>query len=148
MAKVTKYFLSLMFIPLLVVIFSGGYKVSAFSLFDRSCNGNKVQGGINAEPGKDVTSPVCTSNNNSKNDNGYNNVTLNTINDAVNIVTLVAGLFAVIMIMIAGFTYVTAGGNSEDTKNARNRIIYAGVGLVVIALAWTITRFITNEILS
>jgi hypothetical protein len=57
-------------------------------------------------------------------------------------------LFAVIMIMIAGFTYVTAGGNSEDTKNARNRIIYAGVGLVVIALAWTITRFITNEILS
>jgi hypothetical protein len=142
MVKISKYFLCLIIIPLLLVVFSGGYKASAFNLFNRSCKGDSVEGGNGS------SSPVCTSNNNSKNDNKYNNVVLNTINDAVNIVAVVAGLVAVIMIMVAGFTYVTAGGNAEDTKNARNRIIYAAVGLVIIGFAWTITRFITDKILS
>jgi hypothetical protein len=140
MAKHYKKLLALIIIPLLVIL-SGGVQVSAFDLFNRSCDGNQVQGGNNKE------SPVCTSNNGSRKDNGYNNVVLDTINDAINIITLIAGAAAVIMILVAGFTYITAGGNAEDTKNARSRIIYAAVGMAVIAFAWTITRFITDKIL-
>jgi cytochrome bd-type quinol oxidase subunit 2 len=140
MRKYFKALSALIVIPLLVIFFSSS-QVSAFSLFDRSCNGGKVQGGNGS------TSPVCESNHNSKNDNNYNNVVLSTLNDAINIIAVVAGLAAVIIIIVAGFTYATAGGSAEETKNARNRILWAAVGLVIISLAWTITRFITDKVL-
>jgi hypothetical protein len=92
-------------------------------------------------------SAVCQASKTSRDDNQNNNVVLKTINTASNIIALVAGLVAVIMIIIAGFTYATAGGNAEGTKNARNRIIYAAVGLVIIASAWSITRFVLDKVL-
>jgi cytochrome bd-type quinol oxidase subunit 2 len=140
MKKYLKAFSAFIIIPLLILV-SGGVQVSAFSLFDRTCSGGKVQGGNGS------TSPVCESSHSSRNDNGYNNVVLSTLNDAINIMAVVAGTAAVIIIIIAGFTYATAGGNAEETKNARNRILWASIGLVIISLAWTITRFITDKVL-
>jgi hypothetical protein len=140
MKKYYKQLSAFIIIPLLIIL-SSSVQASAFDLFNRSCSGDKVQGGNGS------ASAVCTSNNNSGKDNGYNNVVLNTINDAINIISLIAGAAAVLMILVAGFSYVTAGGNTEETKKARNRIVYAAVGLAIIAFAWTITRFITDKIL-
>jgi len=128
-------------LPLLVIC-AGAQQASAFDLFGPTCNGDKVQGGNGSQ------SPVCSKNSASKNNDGNDNVVLDTINKVINILAVLAGVVAVIMIMIAGFTYVTAGGNAEDTKKARGRIIYAAVGLAVIALSWAIVRFITSKILS
>jgi hypothetical protein len=132
----------LLILPLLLILFSVNYgQAAAFDLFGSQCNGNKAVGST----GK--TSAVCEANNNARNSNSNNNVVLHTINVAANIIALVAGLIAVIMIMVAGFSYVLAGGNAEETKKARNRIVYAAVGLVIITVAWTITRFITDKVL-
>jgi hypothetical protein len=125
-----------------MLTFGVGLKASAFNLFGDNCKGAAVQGGNKSD------SPVCANNKNSQGDDSRNNVVLKTINEAANIVAVLAGVVAVLMIIVAGFSYVTAGGNAEGTKNARNRIIYASVGLAIIAFSWTITRFITDKILS
>jgi hypothetical protein len=132
----------LLAIPFLVAFVLGpSLKVSAFDLFGRTCNKSSVEGGNGKQ------SSVCEASNKSKNSDGNNNVVLKTLNKAVNIVAVVTGMMAVIMIIIAGFTYATAGGNAEETKNARNRILWAAIGLAIISLAWTITRFITDKVL-
>ncbi|MBX4197632.1 hypothetical protein KW801_03715 [Candidatus Saccharibacteria bacterium] len=48
------------------------------------------------------------------------------------------------MIIVGGFRYITSGGNPESTKSARNTILYAIIGLVVVALAQLIARFVLN----
>lgn len=69
------------------------------------------------------------------------------INKAANIVALVAGVGAIIMILIGGFFYVTAGGNTENAGKARARIVSAFIGLVVVALAWVLVRLITDRVI-
>ena len=46
------------------------------------------------------------------------------------------------MIMVGGFKYITSGGDSGNITGAKNTILYAVVGLVVVALAQIIVRFV------
>lgn len=68
-----------------------------------------------------------------------------TITNVVNLFSLIVGIVAVIMIIVAGLMFITAGGDSGKVANARNTILYAAVGLVVVALAQTIVRFVLNK---
>lgn len=79
------------------------------------------------------------------------------ISKAANIIALVAGIGAVIMILIGGFEFVSAGGTGFKSAvagaaptrvaKARSRIASGLIGLVVVALAWTIVRLITDKVL-
>lgn len=62
------------------------------------------------------------------------------------IIAAVAGAVAIIVIIIGGFMYVTAGGDAGKIKTARDTIIYSVIGLVVIALAQSIIVFIISRI--
>ncbi|OVE79231.1 hypothetical protein BVY00_00960 [bacterium G20] len=64
--------------------------------------------------------------------------------DAINILSLIVGVVAVIMIILGGFRYITSSGNQESVKSAKNTIIYAVVGLVIVALAQIIVKFVLN----
>lgn len=44
-------------------------------------------------------------------------------------------VIAVIMVLIAAFQYVTAGGDSEKTTTARRTLTYAAIGIAVALLA-------------
>ena len=44
-------------------------------------------------------------------------------------------IIAVLMIILAAFSYLTAGGDEEKVKAAKNRIIYAAVAIMVALLA-------------
>jgi cytochrome bd-type quinol oxidase subunit 2 len=68
-----------------------------------------------------------------------------TITTIVNLLSAVAGVAAVIMIIIAGLRYVTSGGKEEGIKNAKNTIMYAIIGLVIVALAQLIVHFVLNN---
>jgi hypothetical protein len=63
----------------------------------------------------------------------------------INVLSLVVGAVAVIMIIVAGFRYVTSGGKEEGVKNAKNTILYAIIGLVVVALAQVIVHYVLNN---
>ncbi|MFA6392172.1 MAG: pilin [Patescibacteria group bacterium] len=51
------------------------------------------------------------------------------------------GLIAVIMILIGGFKWMTAGGNEEKIESAKKLLTSAIIGLVIILLAWAIVIF-------
>lgn len=60
----------------------------------------------------------------------------------VNIISIVVGVVAVIMIIWGGLKYITSGGESGKITSAKNTIIYALIGLVVVALAQFIVHFV------
>ncbi|MFA5134965.1 MAG: pilin [Patescibacteria group bacterium] len=55
------------------------------------------------------------------------------------------GLVAVIMILIGGFQWMTAGGNEEKVASAKKIISAAVIGLIVILLAWAIVIFVVSQ---
>ncbi|HZP55293.1 MAG TPA: pilin [Candidatus Saccharimonadales bacterium] len=64
---------------------------------------------------------------------------------ALNLLSIVVGVAAVIMIIVGGFRYVASGGKSESVSGAKNMIMYALIGLVIVALAQIIVRFVLNK---
>jgi len=58
------------------------------------------------------------------------------------------GLVAVIMILIGGFQWMTAGGNEEKITEAKKRLINAVLGLMIVLSAYSITWFVTNKLIS
>lgn len=69
-----------------------------------------------------------------------------TIQTVINIISIIVGIVAVIMIIIAGFKYITSNGDSGAVSGAKNTIIYAIVGLIIVALAQAIVRFVIGRI--
>lgn len=68
------------------------------------------------------------------------------IADVVNIFSLIVGVVAVIMIIVGGFKYITSGGESSNVTGAKNTILYAIIGLVIVALAQFIVRFVLQRV--
>jgi hypothetical protein len=50
------------------------------------------------------------------------------------------------MIIYAGFRLVTGGGSAESTKSAKDTILYAIIGLVVVVFAQVIVKFVLVKI--
>lgn len=61
---------------------------------------------------------------------------------AINLFSVIVGIIAVVMIIVGGLKYITSGGDSGDITSAKNTILYAIVGLVVVALAQFIVHFV------
>lgn len=68
-----------------------------------------------------------------------------TLRNVVNLLSLIVGIVAVILIIINGFKFVTSGGDSNSVSSAKNGIIYAIVGLIIVALAQVIVRFVLSK---
>lgn len=69
----------------------------------------------------------------------------NIITDAINIFSILVGIIAVIMIIVGGFKYITSGGDSGNISSAKNTIIYAVIGLVIVALAQFLVQFVLDK---
>ncbi len=69
----------------------------------------------------------------------------NIIRLVINIFSLIVGVISVIMIIIGGLKYITSGGDSGNVSGAKNTILYAVIGLVVVALAQVIVRFVLEK---
>ena len=63
----------------------------------------------------------------------------------LNILSWIAGIASVVMLILAGFKYILSQGG-DGTAQARNTILYAAIGLVIVALAQTILRFVVSRI--
>ena len=64
------------------------------------------------------------------------------------ILSLVGGVAAIILAVLSGLTMVTSAGNSEKVANARRRLIYAVIGLIVIALAYAMVTYVILHFIS
>jgi len=103
-----------------------------------ACNNiqNNIQTGINNSTG---SSDTCGSG--STITTGIGNLAT----EVVNILSVVVGIVAVIFLIYGGFRYITSGGESSNVSNAKNTLIYAVVGLVIVALAQLIVHWVLNS---
>lgn len=71
-----------------------------------------------------------------------------TVARLINVAMLFLGIIAVVLILVAGFKWMTAGGN-EDKVGEAQKLMGAGViGLVIILSAWGIANFILSKLIS
>jgi hypothetical protein len=63
-----------------------------------------------------------------------------------NFISYVTGIAAVIAIIIAGFEYVISSGDSAKIEKAKNAILYAVIGLVIVLSAQIIVRFVIGKL--
>ncbi len=64
----------------------------------------------------------------------------------IDIFSWIVGVVSVIMVIYGGFRYVTSGGEAGKVTSAKNTIVYALVGLVIVALAQVIVLFVLGNV--
>jgi cytochrome bd-type quinol oxidase subunit 2 len=67
----------------------------------------------------------------------------------VQIMSLLVGVASVIVIIYAGFKYITSSGEQSRVANAKSTLLYALIGLAVAALAQFMIHFVlfqTNKL--
>lgn len=65
--------------------------------------------------------------------------------EVVDLFSIIVGAVSIVMIIYGGFRYITSGGDSGRVGNAKNTLIYAIVGLVIVALAQLIVHFVLTQ---
>lgn len=72
----------------------------------------------------------------------------NIVRTVINIISAVVGIVAVVMIIVGGLRYITSGGNDTSVTSAKNTILYAIIGLIIVALAQVLVRFTLNKVVN
>jgi hypothetical protein len=62
------------------------------------------------------------------------------------LLSAIAGVASVIMIILAGFKFITAAGDAGKVASGRSTLIYAVIGAVVVAMAQFIVQFVLKEV--
>lgn len=90
---------------------------------DDACAGIEAAGGTcSTGDGAETLKPVITS--------------------IIEVLSIIVGAAAVIMIIVGGLRYVLANGDSNAVSGAKNTILYALVGLVIAIFAQVIVSFV------
>jgi Type IV secretion system pilin len=103
--------------------------------------GNLCSGAQGNITGADNATSTCK-------DTGADGKINNAIKFAIRIFQTIVGLIAVFMVITGGLKYITSGGDSGGVTGAKNTILYAVIGLVVVALAEIVVQFVLNRVAS
>ena len=123
--------LGLLLVPALAVTSQAG-AVDIFS----NC-GHNTAGGT-----PDVCSEVSAQGAN----NGKNNPIVKIIKTAIDIMSYIVGIAAIIGIVVSALRMVTSGGDANAAASARTGLVYSLIGVAVTALAQTIVVFVLDKI--
>lgn len=66
------------------------------------------------------------------------------LDDLATKLLLILGAAAVILVVVAGFQFITAGGDPEKVSSARDKVMYAVIGVLIGGLAWVIVKLIAG----
>jgi len=67
------------------------------------------------------------------------------LRNGINLAYYIAGIVAVIVIIIAGINYATSQGDSGRVTRAKNMILYSVIGILILLLAFAITNFVMDR---
>jgi len=59
----------------------------------------------------------------------------------------ILGVLVLVLIVFAGYQWITAAGNEESIKKAKSLLINSVIGLAIILVAWSVTQFIFYRVL-
>jgi hypothetical protein len=74
------------------------------------------------------------------------NPIIHAIGVTILILSFIIGIASVIMIIVAGLSFITANGDAQAIARARSSIIYALVGIIIVGLAQALVAFVLNKI--
>lgn len=63
-----------------------------------------------------------------------------------NVVIYIAGVVAVIMLIVGGIKYLVSGGDSKKVTDAKNTVLYAIIGLIICLLAFAFVGFVIGAL--
>jgi len=83
--------------------------------------------------------------------NGLNNSLSTTdprtlVGRIINLALTFLGVIAVVIILMGGFKWMTAGGNEDKVSEAKKLLGAGVIGLVIVLAAWALATFIINSI--
>ncbi len=120
----------------IILLLSASFFLLTSSAFAANAVSNQIQCGVNSAsnvPGCDTPAGAGVS-------------LTNLISEIINILSLLVGAAAVIMVIVGGFRYVASAGNDSATAAAKKTITYALVGLVIAATAQILVHFVLNAV--
>ena len=68
------------------------------------------------------------------------------ITDIINVLLGFLGIIAVVIILLGGFKWMTAGGNEDKVAEAKKLIGAGIIGLIVILAAYAIATFVVTQL--
>lgn len=71
-----------------------------------------------------------------------------TVSEIIKVFLGLLGIIAVVIVLMGGFTWMTAGGNEEKVTKAKDMIIAGIIGLAIILAAYAIAGFAINSLVS
>lgn len=109
-------------------------QAGAVEIFKDTCNAQGAGGG---------GSTACKSIDEQK---GAGNPVINIIKTAINILSFLVGVLAVIGLVVSGIRMMAAGGDSNAVASARSGVIYSLIGIAVVALAQLIVAYVLDKV--
>ena len=88
---------------------------------------------------------------NTAKDSGYSTQSVMPQAIAVTVITYVLGFVGIIFLvvtLVSGFQWMTSGGNEEKISEAKKRLQYAIIGLIVILASYAITIFVSRSLIN
>jgi len=70
-----------------------------------------------------------------------------TIGNLIRVVLGFLGVIAVVIVLMGGFKWMTAGGNDEKVGEAKKTLIAGVIGLAIVLSAFAITQFAIGSLL-
>lgn len=69
-----------------------------------------------------------------------------TIGQIINVILGFLGIIFLVLVIYAGFLWMTAGGNSDKVDKAKQIMTQAVIGLVILLAAYAITQFVVTNL--
>ncbi len=139
-----KYIVGTCLFILLLLPLAVGFsaRANAFDPF-RPNNGNQQDATVCDQTDADNNqSSVCKADGSTNPLTGDNGL----ITKAANIFAVITGVAAVIAIIIGGFEYVRSSGDSSKVNKAKNTILFAVIGLVVVVVARSVVALVIGKL--
>jgi hypothetical protein len=57
------------------------------------------------------------------------------------------GVIFLVLFIVSGYQWMTAGGNEEQIEKAKKRMGNAAIGTIIVLMAWALTRFVFLKML-
>lgn len=64
------------------------------------------------------------------------------LSNLIGVITVLGGLFFIVYFFLGAFEWITSGGDSGKVEQARNKILHATLGLIVMVVAYSVIGII------
>lgn len=127
-----KYFKPALILAFTILGFSAAFNPATAFAEETDCNDTSIPEIVRESAGCDVG-----------NTDQFQPVIVKILNGIIGI----CGLIAVVYIVIGGINYMTSSGDAGKIKKARDTILYAVIGLIVVALAFALVNFVIVKVI-